>query len=487
MWSNRRVLTDATQADGVNKKGGCYEYLIQLANQTGKDLWVNVPYGADDNYVSQLATLLKNTLNSGRVVYVEYSNEVWNYGFQQAQDNKQGAQDEINAGGSNLNYDGDGDIYRLACRRYGRRTAQIAQIFRSVYGVQFTARVRPVLAWQSQGADYGVSDALKFIGDNYETPSNLIYAIANAPYMEIDDANTGSVSSILSNWSSYSDTENKTNNQRYRAVANSYNLHYITYEGGTSESQGMTNLSAKIAANRDSGVTSLIVKDIRTNFWGQGGELYMYYTLASTYGQYGCWGLTEDLTNLNTPKFDAIRQLIGGVVPGAPTGLSAAAGNARITLTWNAVSGATSYNVYRGTTAGSESTTAIAAGITGTTYANTSLTNGTTYYYKIKAVNSNGVSGYSNEASATPTNGGGGGNVTSVRFWPRDGFADRMTGGKFQASNDNSSWTDLATVSTQPPGNAWTSLTVTTPHDVALCPLSVAQRRIRQCLRGGIL
>ncbi len=92
--------------------------------------------------------------------------------------------------------------------------------------------------------------------------------------------------------------------------------------------------------------------------------------------------------------------------PAAPTGLTATAGNTQISLAWTASSGASTYNVYRGTTAGGESTTPIATGITSTTYVNTGLTNGTTYYYKVKAVNSAGTSGYSNEASATPSGGG---------------------------------------------------------------------------------
>ena len=71
-------------------------------------------------------------------------------------------------------------------------------------------------------------------------------------------------------------------------------------------------------------------------------------------------------------------------------------------MSWTASSGATSYNVYRGTSAGGESTTAIATGITTTSYTNIGLTNGTAYYYKVAAVNSSGTSGYSNEASATP-------------------------------------------------------------------------------------
>jgi cellulose 1,4-beta-cellobiosidase len=88
-------------------------------------------------------------------------------------------------------------------------------------------------------------------------------------------------------------------------------------------------------------------------------------------------------------------------VPAAPTGLTAAAGNAQVVLTWTASTGASSYNVKRATTNGGAFTT-IATGVTGTTYTDTGLTNGTTYYYVVSAVNSAGESANSSIASATP-------------------------------------------------------------------------------------
>jgi hypothetical protein len=92
----------------------------------------------------------------------------------------------------------------------------------------------------------------------------------------------------------------------------------------------------------------------------------------------------------------------GGTPPSAPTGLTATAGNSQVALSWNASSGATSYNVYRSTSSGGEGSTPIASGVTSTSYTNTGLTNGTTYYYKVAAVNTAGTSGQSTEASATP-------------------------------------------------------------------------------------
>lgn len=88
-------------------------------------------------------------------------------------------------------------------------------------------------------------------------------------------------------------------------------------------------------------------------------------------------------------------------VPSVPTGLTATPGNAQVSLSWTASSGATSYNVKRSTTSGGPYTT-IASPST-TSYTDTGLTNGTTYYYVVAAVNSAGSSANSSQVSATPS------------------------------------------------------------------------------------
>ncbi|CAK0769433.1 exported hypothetical protein [Gammaproteobacteria bacterium] len=88
--------------------------------------------------------------------------------------------------------------------------------------------------------------------------------------------------------------------------------------------------------------------------------------------------------------------------PVAPVINAAIAGNAQVTLKWSAVTGAASYNVYRGTTAGGESSTPVKTGVTGTSLAITGLTNAKKYFFKMRAVNSAGISALSNEVSATP-------------------------------------------------------------------------------------
>ena len=104
----------------------------------------------------------------------------------------------------------------------------------------------------------------------------------------------------------------------------------------------------------------------------------------------------------NIAELEFYGTLTNPTAPTAPTGVTATAGNGQVALTWNASSGATNYNIYRATTSGGEGSTPYRTGITTTSFTDTALTNGTTYYYQVTAVNSVGESPKSSEVSATP-------------------------------------------------------------------------------------
>jgi hypothetical protein len=101
-----------------------------------------------------------------------------------------------------------------------------------------------------------------------------------------------------------------------------------------------------------------------------------------------------------------------GTPPAAPVGVSAIPGDRHVTLNWNAATGATSYRIYRALTSGGQGTTALST-VSGTTYLDKDLTNGTSYYYRVSAVSSVGEGPRSAEVSATP-NASTSGNLTAV-------------------------------------------------------------------------
>lgn len=89
--------------------------------------------------------------------------------------------------------------------------------------------------------------------------------------------------------------------------------------------------------------------------------------------------------------------------PTAPTGLAATVGSGAVTLTWNAGGGATSYNVLRSATStGTYTSIGTVTSPAPTTFTNSGLTNGTTYYYEVSGTNSAGTGPASSPLAATP-------------------------------------------------------------------------------------
>ena len=124
-------------------------------------------------------------------------------------------------------------------------------------------------------------------------------------------------------------------------------------------------------------------------YWSTGGSPFDYDT-GAVYDQQVVTALTGGAA---TPPPNG--------APYAASGLTATASNTNVNLSWTAGSGATSYNLYRAAESGGEGTNPVVTGITGTSYTDTNLNSGTTYYYLVAAVNSSGPAGFSPEAHAT--------------------------------------------------------------------------------------
>jgi fibronectin type 3 domain-containing protein len=85
----------------------------------------------------------------------------------------------------------------------------------------------------------------------------------------------------------------------------------------------------------------------------------------------------------------------------APSGLVPKMGSNRIQLNWTPPSGAVTYKIYRGTSMGGEAATPYATGIATNTFQDTAVNSGTTYYYRVTAVDAGGESALSNETHST--------------------------------------------------------------------------------------
>jgi hypothetical protein len=108
------------------------------------------------------------------------------------------------------------------------------------------------------------------------------------------------------------------------------------------------------------------------------------------------------------PAFEPIRTEInvklgqGQYAPAVKSDVAAVAGDAKVTLTWDAVSGAASYNVYWATATGVRKGTGTRIANASSPYVHQGLANGTTYYYAVTAGNASGEGDASQEVSAKP-------------------------------------------------------------------------------------
>src|SRR5687768_4738241 len=158
-WDDRCKPTDAQWT----RKGGPWEPWLGYAAKHHKDLWLNVPHQADDDYVVQLAKLCKERLGDAPVnLYLEDTNEYWNWQFPQAKWMDQRAQDAAVGGNLNEPSVGAGDLRH---RYHARRTVEIGRSFRKVFGKD-DPRVRPILTGQLSSAR-STEDAIAWLERHY--------------------------------------------------------------------------------------------------------------------------------------------------------------------------------------------------------------------------------------------------------------------------------------------------------------------------------
>jgi hypothetical protein len=285
---------------------------MDLCNLKSANAWINVPHMADDAYVANLARLVKKKLRPDLKVYVEYSNEVWNWGFTQATWNLEQAKAEANGGRlSNLKFGGETSEGVWAARRIARRAKQISDIFKVEFGVEgWRTRVRPVLACQVAWPGLWLHEGLKFLNSVYGTPANYLSAVAVAPYFNLGSANDSNTLTVDDVLAALTASVNALKTEPWledcATLARVHGLQLVAYEGGP-DTFGGNSIAAKRDASLDARMRALCVDYLKVWF-GYTDGLFNWFVAGATGwdSQYGTWGLTNDMANSSAPKILAV-------------------------------------------------------------------------------------------------------------------------------------------------------------------------------------
>jgi hypothetical protein len=313
-WSARPLKTNAFWG---GKNGAPLEVAVALSNAVGSDAWLNIPVMADDNYITQMATLVHDSLGSSQKVYVELSNEVWNSEFtQSAYATAQGHATFASGLGTSFDYNRNW---------YGMRVAQSCDIWKSVWGSE-SGRVVCVMGAQAANP-YTATESLNCPFWTSGTPcaGHGIGAVAIAPYFggSVPPAWTsqsdGGLSSLFASLRTQNDpaipnggwlSQASGWEAAYAAALASYKLPLVAYEAGqTFEGfpNGVTATGAispltklYIAANRDSRMANAYTSYLQ-QWKSNGGTLLMHFDDILAYSQYGEWGALESIMQTTTP------------------------------------------------------------------------------------------------------------------------------------------------------------------------------------------
>ena len=119
-WQDRPQPRNASYVS----KGVPLELMIDLANRLNTEPWFCLPHQANNDYIKQFASTVKSNLNQHLRAWVEYSNEVWNGGFEQnAYATKQGLRLKLAQ-----------QAWEAACKYTAYRSVQIFNIWQQVFG-----------------------------------------------------------------------------------------------------------------------------------------------------------------------------------------------------------------------------------------------------------------------------------------------------------------------------------------------------------------
>jgi len=309
-WADRSPLNYYTQ---TKNSGVAWEYVIELCNATNKNAWINIPHQANDEYIRQLALLLKEKLNPNLKIYLEYSNEVWNGIFSQ----------HAYAGNAGLALGYTGEPWGRAWKYTAKRSADLFYHFETVFGQNSPRLVKLIPCFAVN--DWITNELLTYFNDPLYNPKGVkANAIAIAPYFggSVPDqlvtenvVNSISVAQIVARIKA-SLPESYAWMNAQKAMADKYGLKLLVYEGGshvvaTGNNVNNNALTNKlIAANRDAGLQELYCTYSQYWYNTVKGDLFCFFSSHGLPSKWGSWGLKDYMAQTQAPKYKALKECV---------------------------------------------------------------------------------------------------------------------------------------------------------------------------------
>ena len=304
-WHHRPNLQEATWSGHYGERGVPLEIMVKLANTLNANAWFNIPHLADADYMTQYARYVNQHLKPNLKAYVEYSNEIWNPVFSQAQYAKnEGYRDQL-----------DPDPLIAGLKFYGFKSRQLFQIWDREFRGDRRRLVRVMSGWAGNPAT--TAHILKAY-DVYQQTD--LFTIAPYFYAPQDDLmavrNVNDVfRTILQGDHHYSLPKTLELIQKHAELLRPYKVALAAYEGG----QHLVHYGTKskqqhpnpylIEANRDPRMEHAYIQ-LLTGFKQAGGRLFMAFSSPRTNAHYGFWGIKEHINqpDAQAPKLRAINR-----------------------------------------------------------------------------------------------------------------------------------------------------------------------------------
>ncbi len=296
-WSERPLPTDAV----YSRAGLPYEVICDFIERTDADLWICVPDQADDDFIHNLAQLLKDNLSEKKRIYLEYSNEVWNGSFTQ---NHRAAEK-----GHALK-EGCAD-WEAAWLYTAHRSVEMFKIFEEVFG----GDERIIRILPSQAANPWVSEQILAFEDAWRHADVLAiapYAGLSVPAEDKDKIVALGMDGVLDMMEEKILPETIDMMKKQKEVADRFGLGLVSYEAGqhlvglwvANDDENLNNIL--IGANRTERMGALYEKYYQA--WEEiGGGAICHFSSVGKWSKWGSWGLIEyyDETPDDSPKYKA--------------------------------------------------------------------------------------------------------------------------------------------------------------------------------------